>query len=136
MPEIVNALGAAEKARAENHVSATIEERFEKFAVVAGIVFEVGVLNENNVAGDFGETAAECGAFALILRLKKDAEIAQLDGIGAIDGGGEGFAGALQLNVFRDLRVPVEQSSTMTISLQFGQRRGEGFRQWFFFVVN
>jgi hypothetical protein len=65
-------------------------------------------LNENNVAGDFGETAAERGAFALILCLKKDAEIAQLDGIGAIDGGGEGFAGALQLNeFFQDLASAV-----------------------------
>ena len=100
VPEIVDTLRAAEETGAEDHVGAAIEDGFEEFAVVARIVFEVGVLDQDDVAGDFSEAAAEGGAFALIFGLEKNANVAKRDGIGAVHGGSEGFAGVLQLQHF------------------------------------
>src|SRR5262249_20478382 len=97
MPEVVDALGTAQKARAEDDVGATVDQRFEQLVVVARIVFEVGVLHQNDVARQFSEAAAQCGAFALIHLLEKNAQIAQLDRVAAIDGRSLRFTGSLQL---------------------------------------
>ncbi len=108
VPEIVDTLGATEETGAENYIGTAVEDGFEKFAVVARIVFEVGVLDENDVAGEFGEAAAEGCSFALILRLEQDAKVAEGDGVGSIHGGSEGFAGVLQLkHFFQDLASAV-----------------------------
>ncbi len=129
MPEIVDSLRAAEEARAIDHVGTAIEQGLEKFAVVARIVFEVGVLDENDVAGNFGEAAAECCAFALIVVLKKDAQVTERDEVGPVLSGSGGFAGVLQLDkFFEDLPGTVggaEESVTV-------ERRGvkeEGIRR-------
>src|SRR5882724_2443986 len=100
MPEIVDALRAAEETGAEDYIGAAIEDGFEELAVVARIIFEVGVLDEDDVSGDFGEATAEGCTFALILHLEKDAEVAEGDGVRAIHGGREVFAGVLQLKHF------------------------------------
>jgi hypothetical protein len=104
MPEIVDALRSAEKARAKDDVGATVNEGFEEFAVIARIVFEVGVLNENNIASDLREAAAQSSSFTLVVGLEKDAEIAEVNGIGAIECGSLSFARGLELReLFEDL---------------------------------
>src|SRR6266481_5854782 len=95
MPEIVHALRAAEKAGAEDDIGATVEDGLEQLGIIAGVVFEIGILDEDDFAGGFGEAAAEGGAFALVLRLKEKAEIAQLYGIIAVMGGDECVAAGL-----------------------------------------
>jgi hypothetical protein len=108
VPEIVDALRPAKKSRAEDDVGAAVDDGFKKLVVVARIVFEVGILDENDVAGDFGKATAESGALALIVSLKKDAEVAELDGIAAIESGSLGFAGGLELaELFEDLTSAV-----------------------------
>jgi hypothetical protein len=96
----VDALWAAEKTGAEDYVSAAIENGFEEFGVVARIVFEVGVLDEDDVSGNLGEATAERCALSLIVSLEKDAKIAEIDGISAVKRGSGGFAGILQLQHF------------------------------------
>src|SRR5260370_40569567 len=95
MPEIVHALRAAEKAGAEDDIGATVEDGLEQLGIVAGVVFEIGILYEDDFARGFREAAAYSGAFALILRVKEKAEIAKLDGIIAVVGGGRAFAAGL-----------------------------------------
>src|ERR1041385_1471478 len=81
MPEIVDALRTAEKAGAKDYISTAIEDGFEKFVVIARIVFEVSILDEDDVAGNFRKAAAQGRTLSLILRLEKDAEVAEVDGI-------------------------------------------------------
>src|SRR4029077_16665682 len=71
VPEIVHALRAAEKAGAEDDIRATVEEGLEQFGIDAGVVFKIGILDEEDFAGGFREAAADGGAFALVLRLKE-----------------------------------------------------------------
>ena len=104
----MDTLRATKKAGAEDHVGAAIEKRFEELAVVAWIVFEVGVLNEDNVAGNLSESATKSGTLALIAILEKDAQIAESDGVGAVLSGSRGFARALKLDkLFEDLASTV-----------------------------
>src|SRR5258706_13731604 len=109
MPEIVDALRAAEETGAEDYIGAAIEDGFEELAVVARIIFEVGVLDEDDVSGDFGKATAEGCTFALILHLEKDAEVAEGDGVGAIHGGGVDFAGVFPVeDYFEELAQDVD----------------------------
>jgi len=67
VPEVDDAVGfAAGEAGAEDDVGAAVEDGFEEFGVFVGVVFEVGVLDDDGVAGGGGEAGAEGGAFALV----------------------------------------------------------------------
>ena len=96
----MDALRAAQKTRTEDHIGAAIKDRLEELAVITRIVFEVGVLNKNDVAGDFSESAAQRSAFPLILCLKQDPQVAEVDEVGAIESRGERFARILELDHF------------------------------------
>ena len=50
-------------------VRAPFRDRIEKRGVILGVVFEVGVLNQNHFAPGLADAAAERSAFALILIL-------------------------------------------------------------------
>src|SRR5258708_4395243 len=95
VPEIVDALRAAQEAGAEDDVGAAVEDGLEQLGIVAGVVFEIGILDEDDFAGGFREAATDSGALALILLLKEKAEIAKFDGIIAVVGGGRAFAAGL-----------------------------------------
>jgi hypothetical protein len=108
MPKIVDTLRSAEEAGAKDNVGTTVNDGFEEFAVVTRIVFEVGVLDEDNIACDFREATAESGAFTLVVGLEKDAEIAEVNGIGAIECGSLSSARGLELReLFEDLASAV-----------------------------
>src|SRR4029077_18096169 len=94
-PEIVNALRASEKARTEDDVGAAVEDGLEQLGGVARVVFEIGVLDEDDFAGGFGEAATEGSALALVLRLKEKTQIAEFNRIVAIVGRRRGFAAGL-----------------------------------------
>jgi len=91
----VNALRPPEKAGTEDDVGAAVEDGLEQLGIVAGVVFEIGVLDEDDFAGGFGEAAAQGSTLALVLRLKEKTKIAEFNRIVAIVGGGRGFAAGL-----------------------------------------
>ena len=49
---------SAEEARAEARVGAAVEDRLEQHRPIAGIVLEIGVLHDDDVAGAQRERAA------------------------------------------------------------------------------
>ena len=66
------------KREPKHHVGLALNQRFEHQRIFCRIVFQVGVLNDDEVAGGFLNAAAERGAFAHILRLKNDADLRML----------------------------------------------------------
>jgi hypothetical protein len=67
VPEVQDAMGsAAEKARPEHDVGDAFLERFEEHVVLAGVVLEVGILDDDVLAGDSRESAAQRRPFATI----------------------------------------------------------------------
>src|SRR5579884_1527258 len=74
VPEIEHAMRLADETRTVNHVGAIFQNRLQKPRIFVGIVLQVGVLNENHVAGGFLEAASQSGAFALIGGLIKNAD--------------------------------------------------------------
>ena len=140
MPEIVDALRTAEKAGAKDYISTAIEDGFEKFVVIARIVFEVSILDEDDVAGNFRKAAAQGRTLSLILRLEKDAEVAEVDGISAVESGCRSFAGVLQLDhFFKDLAGAVGRAVVHENNLfaRFGvDDAAEDFFEGGLFIVN
>ena len=57
---------AAREAGAENNVGFAIDDGFEEARVFLRVVFEVGVLDDDGVAGGGRDAAAQGGAFALV----------------------------------------------------------------------
>ena len=71
VPEVEHAVRlAADEARAEHDVGLALEDRLHQPRVLARVVFEVGVLDDDHVAGRRGESRAQRGAFALILLMQ------------------------------------------------------------------
>ncbi len=67
MPEIDDAVGiAAGETGAEDDVGFAVDDGFEEARVFVGVVFEIGVLNDNGVARGGGDPGAKGGAFALV----------------------------------------------------------------------
>src|ERR1035441_1003648 len=77
MPEIMDALRAAQESRTVNHVSPAIQNGLKELAVILGVVLEVGVLNQHDVTAGRFKTAAQCGSLTAILGLKDKADILQ-----------------------------------------------------------
>lgn len=74
MPEVKNAVWlAAVEAGTEDDIGFVLQKRFEDLRVFSGIVFEVGVLNDDEVAGGFLNAAAQGSSFAHVMGLEKDA---------------------------------------------------------------
>ena len=58
---------AGQEARAVDHVGAVLQERAHQAGVVARVVLQVGVLEDDQVAGGRGDAGADRGALALVL---------------------------------------------------------------------
>src|SRR5207302_8320466 len=63
----------AHEARTENDICFTAQDRLEQARVFLRIVFEVGVLDENDVAGGGGETTAQGRALTAVKAVVNDA---------------------------------------------------------------
>ena len=59
VPVVQHAMRPAEEARAEAGVGAAVENRLEQHRPVAGIVFEIGVLHDHDVAACSSTAPAE-----------------------------------------------------------------------------
>ena len=59
---------SAHKARTENGISVSGENRLEKSRIIRGTVFEVCVLDDNDIAGGGRETVTQCRTFSLVAR--------------------------------------------------------------------
>ena len=82
---------AAEKPRSVDHVGLVLDDQIEELRVLFRRVFQVGILNHDNVAGDGGEAAPKRRALAGV-RLPKQREL------------------QLALQRVEDLRGPVARS--------------------------
>ena len=69
MPEVKNAVGFAQEAGADDGIGSTVDERGEGLVVIGGVVFKVGVLDDEDIAVEFEgglEPPAEGGAFSAV----------------------------------------------------------------------
>lgn len=73
-----DAMGFAEKPRSVDDVGAVTLDRIDQLAVLLRIVFEVGVLDDDDPPARELEPAADCGALAAVRRLEVNRDV--LDG--------------------------------------------------------
>src|SRR5689334_19483010 len=59
MPEVEHAVRAAVKAVPEHYIGETFQNRLEQLRIIARIVLEIGVLDEDDIAGGMLETCPE-----------------------------------------------------------------------------
>ena len=64
----------ADEAAAENDVGLAFDDRLEQLRVIVGVVFQIGILHQHDVAGGKGEAVAQRGTFAFIDGLMPDGE--------------------------------------------------------------
>ena len=69
-------MGFADEARAVHHVGLVFEDRLEQPRILGRVVFEVGVLHDDHVAGRAAEALTQRGALALVVRLVENANVA------------------------------------------------------------
>ncbi len=50
VPEVEDSVGATMEAVAEDHVGISIQDRFQQGGIVAGIILEIGILNDDDVS--------------------------------------------------------------------------------------
>ena len=77
MPEIVDALRATQKTRAIHDVGAPFENRCEQLLIIPRIIFEIGVLHQDDVAARLCKTPAQGCTFPAIPILKQEADFLQ-----------------------------------------------------------
>jgi hypothetical protein len=71
---------SAHQTAAVNHIGDAPLDGLQQFGIISGIILEVGVLDENDIAGDFTEAGAQGGPFPLIvLMIKRPYVIILLD---------------------------------------------------------
>src|SRR6266481_4947523 len=75
MPKVVHALRAAQKSGAIDDVGFSFQDWFEEFAVVPGVVLEIGILHQDDIASGRLKTAAQRGSLTAVLGLKEEADI-------------------------------------------------------------
>src|SRR5579872_6620410 len=78
VPEIKHAVGAAVKAVAENRVRVPAEDGVEQHRVVGRVVFQVGILHQNDVATGLGEAGAQRRPLAAVAVVKVQLDAAAL----------------------------------------------------------
>jgi hypothetical protein len=66
MPEIEYAVGAAVKTVSEYYVGIAFENGFEQLGIIAGIVLEIGILNEDDVSRGVLESGTQRSALTPI----------------------------------------------------------------------
>ena len=99
----------ADEARAVDDVGLALDDRLDELGILRGVVFEVGVLDDDDLAGGVAEPGPQGRSLALVLVVEDDRQLGLVAG-----------------QLLRMSRVPsVEQSSTRMIC--FGTaRRGPG----------
>src|SRR5271154_4737218 len=86
MPEVVHTLGATKKPGSINDVRSSIHNRLQQLWIIQGVIFEIGILNQHNVAGCFRKSASQSGTFSLIRSLEEEPQVAQIEGVGSVLG--------------------------------------------------
>src|SRR6516164_4502147 len=66
VPKVQDAMRLAYETRAIDDVGLAFEDRLDQLGILGGIVFEISVLHDNDVAGGVLKTRAQGGAFALV----------------------------------------------------------------------
>src|SRR6185312_15090650 len=74
MPEVEHTMRAAVETIAEYHIGKTFQNGLEQLGIIARIVFEVGVLNQDHVDGRVFEPGAQSSALALVRTMKHQFE--------------------------------------------------------------
>jgi len=70
VPEIKDPMGlGTNEAGAKDDIGAVFQNRFQQNGVFCGVVFKVGILNDNDGSGGMGDAGAEGSAFALVERV-------------------------------------------------------------------
>ena len=72
MPEAEHAPRPSEEAGAVDHVGSAVTDRLDQLVVILGIVFEVGVLDHDDVASRFFESSAHGRSLAAVVGLVED----------------------------------------------------------------
>ncbi len=65
---------AAKKARAKHHVDPTVGDRPDQLIIIVWIIFQIGILDNHDVAGDVRERRFQRSSFTLIAGLKENLE--------------------------------------------------------------
>ena len=73
-----HAPGIALEARAEDDVGVAVEDRLDELRILVGVVFEVGVLDDDDVAARLGDAAADGRPLPLVHRLEDVADLRPL----------------------------------------------------------
>ena len=108
----------ADEPRAEDDVGLALDDRLDELGILRGVVLEVGVLDDDDLAGGMAEPGAERGPFALVLLVEDDRQVAV----------------ARRRSSRRISRVPsFEQSSTTMICLRIGTARTRRRISWIVF---
>ncbi len=68
-----NSSSAADEARAEDHAGLVVYDGADDAGVFSGVVFEVGVLDDDHRCGDLPRRCAQRGALALVAHVAVDA---------------------------------------------------------------
>ncbi len=111
----------AEEARAVDRARAALQDRAQQARVVARVVFEVGVLDQQDVAAGGRQAGADGGALAAVAR------VADHEGVGPVALPAEGRGGAVGRAVVddddlaRDRRAEIDRAHPRQ---QFGDRPG------------
>ena len=72
MPEIEHAVrAAAEKAGPVHYVSFPLDQRLKQAGIIGGVVFQIRILDDDEISARLLDAATQCRAFALIFREEK-----------------------------------------------------------------
>src|SRR3954462_12748923 len=76
MAEVQDAVGSGtQESRAVDYVGLPVFKRLEQAAIVAGVVFKIGVLDDDVIAGRFLNASAQGGSFSHVAGLQEDAHV-------------------------------------------------------------
>ena len=75
MPEEQYPMRASQKPGSEHHIGPPIQNGFQQYSVVCGIVFKISILNDDDLPSGFGKSGPQCCAFTFIVVMVKDLEI-------------------------------------------------------------
>src|ERR1035438_9177820 len=79
MPKIKNAMrAAAHEAGAKNYIRLALSQRLQYLRVFRWIVLEIGVLNNDEIAGCLLDAATQSRALTHVPRLQEDAQLRML----------------------------------------------------------
>ena len=108
-------MGLADEPRAEDDVGLVLDDRLDELGILLRVVLEVGILDDDDVAGGVSEAGAQGGPLALVAVVEDDLQVAV----------------AACSSSRRISRVPsVEQSSTTMICFLIGTARTRRRISW------